>query len=151
MFSMTKIGDFFLFCYYYSYHILNILKNLPCSINTVKLQLARLWESSANWYTTLVDPTGKFDPVLWLLYIRNTRPKLSVAIGSFQVTTVCWLPKSTEARMSPGHPEIIGGSESSVKSLMINTYIGTVILSNLCYFILLAKSNVLYFEFWINI
>jgi hypothetical protein len=77
---------------------------------TVKLQVEVLPALSLAMYVTVVVPTGKVSPGLWLL-VRVGVPQSSVAVGGVQVTTWSHVVRPTPVPtvILPGHPEITGG------------------------------------------
>src|ERR1044071_1175930 len=82
---------------------------------TVKLQGVVFWllEASVAVYVTVVVPTGKVSPGLWL-EVRTTPGQLSLAVGAVQLAT--WLqvsrPGAVNTVVLPGQPLIVGGSLS---------------------------------------
>lgn len=74
----------------------------------LKPQMASLVKSSVKIYTIWVLPTGKESPGLALLDVSETKPELSVAEGTVQVTTAAVTPNGTVREMSLGQFWIMG-------------------------------------------
>ena len=79
---------------------------------TLKVVVALLPDPSVNVYVTGVVPTLKKLPGEWVLPVRVATPKLSVAVGSVQLTVVPVLPAGTVVKIS-SIPLITGGVTST--------------------------------------
>ena len=81
---------------------------LPSITDTVKLQLFTLLAKSLYLYVTTVSPTFNKSLGLCEFDISVKFPELSDTVGSFQLTLLPPLPKSTSTVTSVGHVTVGG-------------------------------------------
>ena len=81
---------------------------LPSTIDTMKLQLFTLLLKSLYMYITTVMPTWKTSLGSCDFDTRVKYPELSDTVGSFQLTLLPPLPKSTSTATSVGHVTVGG-------------------------------------------
>lgn len=76
-------------------------------------QVATLPNKSANSYVTVVVPTSKDCPEIWLL-VTVTSPDSSVAVGEVQVTGALMAPLGAVTKMADVRQPLMTGAVSSM-------------------------------------